>query len=123
MLLIFALVILTEAVRRLINPSPILYNEAILVAITGLIVNIISAAILHHKDEHSDHNIRAAYLPVLADALTSITAITGLFAAKHADTPWVDPVVGMLGSFVIIKWSVSLMKDSGKVLLDFRKDT
>lgn len=123
MLLIFAFVILYEAISRLIDPSPILYKEAITVAFIGLFVNLVSALILHHKDEYSDHNIRAAYLHVLADALTSITAITGLFAAMYTKTVWIDPVVGILGSAVIMKWSVSLMKESGKVLLDFRKDT
>ncbi|HOW39187.1 MAG TPA: cation diffusion facilitator family transporter [Bacteroidales bacterium] len=123
MLLIFAFVILYEAISRLIDPSPILYKEAITVAFIGLFVNLVSALILHHNDEHSDHNIRAAYLHVLADALTSITAITGLIAAMFTKTVWIDPVVGILGSAVIMKWSVSLMKESGKALLDFRKDT
>jgi cation diffusion facilitator family transporter len=122
MLLIFAIVILNEAVQRLISPSPILFREAIIVAIIGLIVNLISAAILHHRDEHADHNIKAAYLHVLADALTSITAIIGLFTAMLTKTVWIDPLVGMLASFVIIKWSISLMKESGKSLLDFKKD-
>ena len=118
MLLIFAFVILVEAVQRIIDPSEIRFKEAILVAITGLIVNIVSAFILHHEHEHSDHNIRAAYLHVLADALTSITAIIGLTAALIWDIIWLDALVGILGSFVIIKWSISLMKDSGSALLD-----
>ena len=118
MLLIFAFVILVEAFQRILNPSEILFKEAILVAIIGLAVNIASAFILHHDHGHSDHNIRAAYLHVIADALTSITAIIGLTAALIWNIIWLDAIVGMLGSFVIIKWSISLMKDSGSALLD-----
>ncbi len=118
MLLIFAFVILVEAVQRILNPAEILFKEAILVATIGLAVNIASAFILHHDHEHSDHNIRAAYLHVIADALTSITAIIGLTAALIWNIIWLDAIVGMLGSFVIIKWSITLMKDSGSALLD-----
>jgi len=88
------------------------------VATIGLAVNIASAIILHHDHDHSDHNIRAAYLHVIADALTSITAIIGLTAALIWNIIWLDAIVGMLGSFVIIRWSISLMKDSGTALLD-----
>jgi cobalt-zinc-cadmium efflux system protein len=122
MLLIFAFVILVEAVQRIINPSLILFREAILVATIGLAVNIASAFILHHDNEQSDHNIRAAYLHVIADALTSITAIVGLTAALIWNIIWLDAVVGMLGSFVIIKWSITLMNDSGSDLLDVKPD-
>jgi cation diffusion facilitator family transporter len=118
MLLIFAFVILTESIQRILNPSQIQFREAILIAVIGLVVNLASAFILHHKQEHSDLNIRAAYLHVIADALTSITAIIGLTAAMVWNIIWFDALGGILSSFVIIKWSVSLMKDSGIDLLD-----
>ncbi len=118
MLLIFALVIMIEAVQRFYNPVDIVYKEAILVAIIGLAVNIASAFILHHKHEHTDHNIRAAYLHVIADALTSVSAILGLTAAWIWDIPFIDTIAAIISSFVIVKWSVGLLKDSGKVLLD-----
>lgn len=118
MLLIFAFVILAEAIQRFYNPAIIQYREAIVVAIIGLLVNIISAIILHHEHEHSDHNIKAAYLHVIADALTSVTAIIGLTAAWYWNIPWLDAVGATISSFVIIRWSVGLLKDSGKVLLD-----
>lgn len=118
MLLIFAVVIMIEAIQRFYNPVDIVYKEAILVAIIGLIVNIASAFILHHKQEHSDHNIRAAYLHVIADTLTSVSAILGLTAAMIWDIPFIDTLAALISSFVIIKWSVGLLKDSGKVLLD-----
>jgi cation diffusion facilitator family transporter len=118
MLLIFAVVIMVEAVQRLYNPVEIVYKEAILVAIIGLLVNIASAFLLHHDHEHTDHNIRAAYLHVIADALTSVSAILGLTAAMIWDIPFIDTIAALISSFVIIKWSVGLLKDSGKVLLD-----
>ncbi|WP_159518598.1 cation diffusion facilitator family transporter [Sunxiuqinia indica] len=122
MLLIFAVVIMVEAIQRFYNPVNIVYKEAILVAIIGLIVNIASAFILHHEHEHSDHNIRAAYLHVIADALTSVSAILGLTAAWIWDIPFIDTIAVLLSSFVIIKWSVGLLKDSGKVLLDIEQN-
>ena len=118
MLLIFAVVIMVEAVQRFYNPVEIVYKEAILVAIIGLAVNIASAFLLHHDHEHSDHNIKAAYLHVIADALTSVSAIIGLTAAMIWDIPFIDTIAALISSFVIIKWSVGLLKDSGKVLLD-----
>lgn len=118
MLLIFAFVILYEAFGRLYNPSEIMYKEAILVAVIGLVVNIACAFLLHHDHDHGDHNIKAAYLHVIADALTSVTAIIGLTAAMIWNIVWLDALGAIISSFVIIKWSVGLLKDSGKVLLD-----
>lgn len=121
MLLIFAMVILYEAFGRILYPSEIQYKEAILIAVIGLLVNILSAVLLHHEHEHSDHNIKAAYLHVIADALTSVTAIIGLTAAMLWNIVWLDALGAIISSFVIIKWSVGLLKDSGKVLLDIEK--
>jgi cation diffusion facilitator family transporter len=118
MLLIFAIVIMFEAVERLYNPQDIVYKEAIFVAIIGLVVNIVSVFLLKHKHEHSDHNIRAAYLHVIADALTSLSAIFGLTAAMIWDIPYIDTIAAIISSFVIVKWSIGLLKDSGMVLLD-----
>lgn len=118
MLLIFAFVILVGAIQRIYHPSAILYKEAILVAVVGLMVNIICAFLLHHDHEHSDHNIRAAYLHVIADALTSVTAIAGLTGAMIWNIVWLDALGAIISSFVIIRWSVILLKDAGKTLLD-----
>lgn len=118
MLLIFAIVIMVEAIERLYNPVEISYKEAILVAIIGLVVNIASAFLLHHDHEHSDHNIRAAYLHVIADALTSVSAILGLTAAMIWEIPFIDTIAALISSFVIVKWSVGLLKESGTTLLD-----
>lgn len=120
MLLIFAFVILAEAFQRLFNPLEIQFKEAILVAFAGLAVNIASAFILHHKNEHSDLNIRAAYLHVIADALTSITAIIGLTVAMIWNVIWFDALGAIISSFVIIRWSAGLLKVSGRVLLDIK---
>lgn len=118
MLLIFALVIMVEAIERFFNPADIEYKDAIWVATIGLIVNLASAFLLHHDSEHSDHNIRAAYLHVIADTLTSLSAILGLTAAMVWNIPFIDTIAAIISSLVIIKWSIGLLKDSGTVLLD-----
>ena len=118
MLLIFAIVIMIEAIKRFYSPQDIVYKEAILVAIIGLGVNIASVFLLQHKHEHSDHNIRAAYLHVIADALTSLSAILGLTAAMIWDISYIDTIAAIISSFVIVKWSVGLLKDSARVLLE-----
>ena len=121
LLISFALLILIEAIQRFFSPAEIRYGEAMIVAFTGLIVNIISAIILHHEAEESDHNIRSAYLHVVADALTSITAIAGLTAVLVWNITWLDTIAGILGSLLIIRWAVKLLSDSGSVLLDMKK--
>lgn len=122
MLLLFAIVILVEAIERVFVPMEIVYEEAILVASVGLIVNIASAFLLQHDHEHSDHNIKAAYIHVIADALTSISAIAGLYAAKVWDIPFIDTIVAVASSLVIIKWSFGLLKSSGATLIDLNSD-
>jgi cation diffusion facilitator family transporter len=120
MLLLFALIILVQAVNRFFHPITIIYKDAIIVAIIGLFVNIICAALLHHDEEHSDHNIKAAYIHVLADALTSVSAIIGLTAAMIWKISYIDTIAAIVSSIVIIKWSVRLLRDSGKSLLDLK---
>lgn len=118
LLLIFALFIIVQAVKRFIVPVEIEYKEAIIVAIAGLIVNIVSAFLLHHDKEEADNNIKAAYIHVLADAVTSLSAIIGLTAAMIWDISYVDTIAAVISSFVIIKWATGLLKDSGKVLIN-----
>lgn len=118
---VVAVIMAYEAVRRLIHPLPIKFGEAIFVAVIGLIVNALSAFFLHHDHEHRDHNIRAAYVHVLADGLTSITAILALLAGMYLNLFSFDAISGIISSFVITKWSVDLIRDSGKELIDFKK--
>jgi cation diffusion facilitator family transporter len=127
-----ALLIGYEAVTRLITPVPIAFGEAIPVAALGLCVNLISAWLLsdhehdhdgsaedaHDHAHHADHNFRAAYLHVLADAVTSILAILALVGGLLLGWVWLDPVVGLIGTVVIAAWAWSLVKSSGAVLLD-----
>lgn len=145
-LALVALMIAYESVARLVQPVVIDYNEALLIAVLGLAVNLVSAWLLgdghdhdhghshshshshghgpdgaeHARghDRHHDHNHRAAYLHVLADAVTSVLAIVGLLAARVFAWPWIDPVVGLIGSVVIAVWAVGLIRSSGAVLLD-----
>ena len=128
-LLGFALLMVFESVGRLINPLAIAFNQALFVAVLGLVVNLISARILassngdHLHDlgsHHSDHNLKAAYLHVLTDALTSLLAIFALLAGKWFGLEWMDPLMGIVGAAVVTRWSIGLIKGSGRVLLDWQ---
>lgn len=116
-LLIFAAMIIAGAIGRFVNPRVIEYREAIMIAFIGLGVNILSAFLLHHDHDEKDNNIRAAYLHVLADAVTSVAAILGLLTAMIWELPYVDAIAALVSSAVIIKWSLGLLKDSGKELI------
>jgi cation diffusion facilitator family transporter len=126
----FALAMVWESIHRFMNPVEIVYNEAIAVSVVGLLVNAFSAVILaqpsaeedHHAHSrshaHSDHNLRAAYLHVLADALTSVLAIFALSAGKWFGLAWMDPLMGIVGAALITRWSWALLRDTSAVLLD-----
>lgn len=117
-----------ESIGRLISPKQIYFNEAIAVAVMGLIVNVISALLLQDRHRHSqghgsekkhhDYNLRAAYLHVMADALTSLLAIVALVTGKIFGWIWMDPIMGIVGALLISKWSYGLLSDTGKILLD-----
>lgn len=131
-LAIVALMMVLESMQRLVEPHNIQFNEAIIVAFIGLAVNVISAFILkddhhhhhHHHEESSDHhhphdhNMKAAYLHVLADTLTSVLAIIVLLIGKYIGLVWLDPMMGIVGAVVIFHWSFGLIKESSAVLLD-----
>jgi cation diffusion facilitator family transporter len=123
-LVIIAVLMAVEAVNRLLNPLVIKFGEAIFVAVIGLIVNAISAVVLHHEEQHADHNIRAAYLHVLADGLTSLTAIVALLGGMIWNIYSLDAISGLLSSVIITKWSIDLIRGAGKELIEFvRKET
>ena len=117
-LLAVAVFMSVESVSRLFNPLEIQFREAIIVSVLGLIVNLLSAFFLHggHND---DHNIRAAYLHVLADAFTSIAAIAALTIGVIWKIYWLDCAIGIFGALVITKWALSLMWSAGKELVDY----
>ncbi|WP_029075777.1 CDF family Co(II)/Ni(II) efflux transporter DmeF [Kaistia adipata] len=150
---VIALLIAADSLWRLAHPVAIDFKPAIVVAILGLAVNLISAALLHdgphhghdhghhdhdhdqhdhdhhapHEHDHHahhdhrhgrDHNLRAAYLHVLADALTSVLAIAALVAGLWLGLVWLDPAIGLLGAMMIASWSIQLMRDSGRILVD-----
>lgn len=133
-LAVIALLIGYESVQRILAPVPISFNEAIAIAVVGLVVNLVSALLLreghdhHHHDHdhapgHHDTNLRAAYLHVLADALTSVLAIVGLLAARFYGWIWMDPAVGIVGAIVIASWSIGLIRSAATTLLDMVPDT
>ena len=132
-LAVVAAFVFGESVARLAQPVAIRFDEAIGVAVLGLAVNIACALLLrdddhehghhphgyeHEAHAHRDHNLRAAYLHVVADALTSVLAIVALLAGKTLGFTWMDPVMGIVGSIVIARWSLGLMRDTSAVLLD-----
>ena len=138
---LIAVLIAYESVVRLFSPVSIRFDEALGVAVIGLAVNLVSAWLLfdeehHHGHDRHDHdherghrhhrshdtNIRAAYLHVLADALTSILAIVALLVGRFQGWVWLDPVIGIVGALVIARWSVGLMRSAGAVLLDMVPD-
>ncbi|MBY8946638.1 CDF family Co(II)/Ni(II) efflux transporter DmeF [Pseudomonas sp. SH10-3B] len=131
--LILALVALgigVESVIRLLEPTEVQFGTATLIAIVGLVVNIVSALLLghghrhghDHDDEHhhhgNDNNLKSAYVHVLADALTSVLAIAALLAGRYLGWVWLDPVIGIVGAIVIARWAWSLMGATAGVLLD-----
>ncbi len=119
-LAVVALLMSIESIRRLIEPQDIMFNEAIGVAVLGLMVNVVSAFLLkgaHHHHGH-DHNLKAAYLHVLADALTSVTAIIALVFGRIFGWVALDPIMGIVGSLVIAKWALGLLKETSGILLD-----
>lgn len=133
-----ALLMFYQSLERLIAPVTIHYNEAIFVAVLGLVINLITAWLLgdnhyhhdhghHHGDHHHhehDHdlNLRAAYLHVLADAATSVLAIIALIAGKLWGASWLDPVMGIVGGVLVSVWAVGLLRDTGRILLDAHMD-
>jgi cation diffusion facilitator family transporter len=140
LLIVVAFFMAFHSIERFLNPVDISYKEAIFVAVLGLIINLICAWLLkddhshhhhghdehhHHEHGHSHHddmNLKAAYIHVLADALTSILAIIALIAGLIWGAAWLDPIMGIVGSILVFVWAIGLIKQSGKVLLDANMD-
>ncbi|MCF5887976.1 CDF family Co(II)/Ni(II) efflux transporter DmeF [Aeromonas veronii] len=128
---------LFESVFRLLDPSPIHYQQAIAIALVGLLVNLACAWLLkddhghhhhghgHHHEHHDHHdlNLRAAYIHVLADAATSVLAILALVGGMLWGADWLDPLMGIVGAGLVAVWAWGLLRDSGRVLLDAEMDT
>ena len=136
-----------ESVQRLMRPSAIQFNEALVVAVMGLVVNIASAWMLasgtqvrgaagparagrdheHDRDRghghHPDLNLRSAYLHVVADAVTSILAIVALAGGKYFGAAWLDPVMGLAGTVLVARWALGLLRETGRALLDAEMDS
>jgi cation diffusion facilitator family transporter len=130
------------SVERLFSPQPIHYLDAIIVAVVGLLVNIVCALILghahdHHHDHHHDHehqhpdehhqhhhdlNLKSAYVHVIADAATSVLAIVALTGGLFYGWSWLDPVMGLVGAVLVAVWAKGLLMETGKVLLDREMD-
>ena len=135
-----AVMMLVGSVQRLLAPQAIQYQEAIVIAILGLVVNVVCALILgrahhhdhghshghdaghHHHEHHHDLNLKSAYLHVIADAATSVLAIVALFGGWIYGWSWLDPVMGIVGALLVAIWAKGLIADTSKVLLDREMD-
>lgn len=117
MLIAIGVSIFFESGQRLFFPTAIIFEEAIIVTIIGLVVNLVCAKLLHIGSEHTDQNLRAAYIHVLADALTSVLALVALLAGRYLGWLWFDAVMGIVGGILVLRWSVSLLRDTGQVLV------
>lgn len=125
-----SLAIIYESIERFFKPLRISFTDAILVAVIGLIVNLICVLVMggkhhhHHgcNHEHKEENLnyKAAYLHILADAFTSILAIAALLLGKYFGLVFLDPCIGILGGVIIAKWAIDLIKSSSLILLDFK---
>lgn len=135
LLLCVAGIMVFESISRLLSPTEIHYNQAIVIAFVGLAVNLICAWLLRdnhsHAHGHDDHghgdhahdlNLRSAYIHVMADAATSVLAVVALFGGKLWGASWLDPVMGIAGAVLVTVWAIGLLRDSGKVLLDAEMD-
>lgn len=127
LLAVFATMMAFESITRLIEPVEIAFNQAIFVAVVGLVVNGASVLILgmdhghhdhHHHDHDHDHNLKSAYLHVLADALTSFLAIFALLIGKYFGAIWMDPLMGIVGAILVARWSFGLLKTTSTIILD-----
>lgn len=133
-----AAVMVIGSVERILSPQPIHYREAIVVAVIGLVVNIVCALILGKARSHPEHghdhhghaghghahdlNLRSAYLHVIADAMTSVLAIIALVGGWRYGWSWLDPVMGIVGAILVGTWAKGLIVETGKVLLDREMD-
>ena len=130
-----AVLMFYQSAERLIAPTPIRYDQAIAIAMLGLLVNLACAWLLkgghaHHHHGHENHdgrggqhhhhdlNLRSAYLHVVADAATSVLAIVALFGGKFWGANWLDPAMGIAGAGLVSIWAYGLLRDTGSVLLD-----
>jgi cation diffusion facilitator family transporter len=142
-LAIVAVLIAWQSAQRLLHPQSIAFTQAGGIAVVGLIVNLASAWLLRHDHkhdhdhehghdhnhdddhdhaQHGDTNLRAAYMHVMADALTSVLAIAGLVAGRYLGWIWMDAVIGILGAIVITHWSIGLARNAARSLLDSHDD-
>lgn len=124
-----SLAIIWESVERFFKPLSISFTDAIIVAIIGLVVNLVCVLVMGdshhhhhncHEHEHENLNYKAAYLHILADAFTSILAIGALLLGKYCGLVFLDPVIGILGGIIIAKWAIELIKSSSLILLGFK---
>ena len=142
---VVAIAMAYESTMRFARPEAIDFGPALVVAVVGLVVNVVCALVLmgghghghdhdhdhdhdhehgpHHGHEpHHDLNLRSAYVHVVTDAFTSVLAIAALSAGLWLGWAWLDPAMGIVGAVVIAWWAKGLLADSARVLLDREMD-
>ena len=138
LLLVVVALMVYGSIERLLMPQPIHYKEAMVIAVLGLTVNVVSALILgaahhhgdgqghgHHADDHHHHhdlNLKSAYVHVMTDAATSVLAIAALAGGLLFGWSWLDPAMGIVGAVVVALGARNLLAETGKVLLDREMD-
>ena len=148
---VVGVLMIVQSIERMVNPVEIKYDSALIVAIVGLVVNLGSALVLghghhhghshdhdhehdhshdhghdhshDHDEPHVDHNLRAAYLHLMADALTSFTAIIALLVGRFTGFGLLDPIMGVVGALVIMWWGWGLARSAASQLLDKTPNT
>jgi cation diffusion facilitator family transporter len=144
LLAVVAALMMYQSIERLFAPSPIHYNDAIAIAIIGLAVNLLCAWLLRdehgghghdhghdhhahdqhrHDHHHHDVNLHSAYIHVIADAATAVLAVFALVGGKLYGAAWLDPVMGIVGSILVARWAIGLLRESGRILLDAEMDS
>lgn len=146
LLVVVALMMIGESLLRFWTPAKIGFDEALGIALLGLVVNLVSAWLLREQHDHGGHhhghgdhghggahhhhgssgrdlNRHAALMHVLTDALTSVAAIVALLGGKYLGWNWLDPLMGIIGAAIILIWAKGLLVETGKVLLDREMDS
>jgi cobalt-zinc-cadmium efflux system protein len=116
-ILISAVWIVIEGITRLMVPEPVAIGTTLVIAVIGLVINLITGAILMRGDQ-SNLNIRSAFLHMLTDTLSSVAIIVGLVVIHYTGWQFIDPLLALIVAVVILKWSWTLLRDSLHVLME-----
>jgi cobalt-zinc-cadmium efflux system protein len=115
-LIVISIGLLYEAYHRFMNPEPVKSIPMLVVAVIGLIANFVSVVLLKNHS-HQNLNIKAAYLHLIGDTLSSVAVIVGGVLIYFFDIYWIDPLVTVIISIYIIKETVSVLLETYNILM------